>query len=295
MMSLASSPIRNAFSIDVEEHFQVAALASRVSKASWDTHQSRVESNTLRCLDLLDAMSRRGTFFVLGWVALRYPRLVREIVARGHEVASHGMEHDRINELGPARFACDVLTSRRLLEDVSGELVQGYRAPSFSLRPDMTWAYRALVDAGFRYSSSVYPVRHDHYGSPDAPRHAYRPLPGSDFVELPMTTARVAGRILPASGGGYFRFWPYAVSKRLLCHAGSVHQRPSIFYMHPWEIDPGQPRVGGLPLKSRFRHYVNLHRTESRLQALLRDFSWDRMDRVFSRELAQPADLPALA
>ena len=282
------------FSVDVEEHFQVAALSGQVARHQWDDHPSRVEANTRRCLDLLAEASARGSFFVLGWVARRCPALVRRIAEAGHEVASHGMEHDRVEALGPQRFAADVLDARRLLEDASGAAVVGYRAPSFSMRPGMDWAYRALVEAGYRYSSSVYPVRHDHYGDPDAPRRAYRPLPDADLLEFPLSTAQLAGRNLPASGGGYFRFLPYPVSRTLLRMAGSDRQQATIFYMHPWEIDPAQPRVSGLPLRSRFRHYVNLHRTETRLRALLRDFCWDRMDRVFARELAQPAAVPVI-
>lgn len=289
-----SVPKPSVFSVDVEEHFQVAALSGQVAKYQWDDHPSRVEANTRRCLDLLAAESAHGTFFVLGWVGRRHPALVRRIAEAGHEVASHGMEHDRVEALGPERFARDVSDARRLLEDACGAAVVGYRAPSFSMRPGMDWAYRALVEAGYRYSSSVYPVRHDHYGDPGAPRRAYRPLADAELVELPLSTARVGGRNLPASGGGYFRFLPYAVSRTLLRMAGRDGRQAGIFYMHPWEIDPAQPRVGGLPPRSRFRHYVNLHRTESRLRALLRDFSWDRMDRVFAGELAQPAAVPAI-
>jgi polysaccharide deacetylase family protein (PEP-CTERM system associated) len=289
-----ASAAAGAFSVDVEEHFQVAALSGRVAKHQWSDHPSRVEANTLRCLELLARASARGSFFVLGWVARRHPGLVLRIAEAGHEVASHGMEHDRVEALGPQRFASDVSDARQLLQDACGQAVLGYRAPSFSLDPAMDWAYRALVAAGYRYSSSVYPVRHDHYGDPDAPRRAYRPLADADLLEFPLSTARLGSRNLPASGGGYFRFLPYAVSRKLLRLAGGDRQQATIFYMHPWEIDPAQPRVSGLPLRSRFRHYVNLHRAESRLHALLRDFSWDRMDRVFARELAQPAAVPAI-
>lgn len=282
----------NAFSVDVEEHFQVAALACRVAKGEWGDYPSRVERNTDRCLDMLAAAPARGTFFVLGWVAKRYPNLVRRIAEAGHEIASHGMEHDRVSALGPDRFAADVGEVRKLLQDLSGHSVAGYRAPSFSLTPEMGWAYRALIEAGYRYSSSVYPVSHDHYGCPSAPRWAYRPLADSDFVEFPLSTARLAGRTVPASGGGYFRFLPYSISRTLLRRASAGRRQAGIFYMHPWEIDPEQPKVADLPLRSRFRHYVNLHRTEGRLRALFSDFSWDRMDRVFALELAQPAALP---
>lgn len=284
-----------ALSVDVEEHFQVAALACRIAKSTWSEHPSRVERNTDRCLEMLAAASVRGTFFVLGWVARRCPELVRRIAEAGHEVASHGMEHDRVNALSPRQFAADVGEARKLLQDLSGDSVAGYRAPSFSLSPEMSWAYRALIEAGYRYSSSVYPVSHDHYGSPSAPRQAFRPLADSDFVELPLSTARLAGRTVPASGGGYFRFFPYSMSRTLLRRASTERRQGGIFYMHPWEIDPQQPKVPDLPLRSRFRHYVNLHRTEGRLRALFSDFSWDRMDRVFALELAKPADLPVFA
>lgn len=282
----------NAFSVDVEEHFQVAALACRVAKVKWGDYPSRVERNTERCLEMLAAASARGTFFVLGWVAKRCPNLVRRIAQAGHEIASHGMEHDRVSALGPQRFAADVAEARKLLQDLSGHSVAGYRAPSFSLNPEMGWAYGALIEAGYRYSSSVYPVSHDHYGCPSAPRRAYRPVADSDFVEFPLSTARLVGRTVPASGGGYFRFLPYSVSRALLRRASAERRQAGIFYMHPWEIDPEQPKVADLPLRSRFRHYVNLHRTETRLRALFSDFSWDRMDRVFALELAQPAALP---
>lgn len=285
----------HAFSVDVEEHFQVAALACRIAKGKWEEHPSRVERNTDRCLEMLAAASARGTFFVLGWVAKRYPNLVRRIAEAGHEVASHGMEHDRVSTLGPERFAADVDEARKLLQDVSGGSISGYRAPSFSLSPEMDWAYRALIEAGYRYSSSVYPVSHDHYGCPSAPRRAYRPLADSDFVEFPLSTARLAGRTVPASGGGYFRFLPYSMSRTLLRRASAQRRQAGIFYMHPWEIDPEQPKVADLPLRSRFRHYVNLHRTEERLRALFSDFSWDRMDRVFALELAKPTGLPVFA
>ncbi|MGK2941390.1 MAG: XrtA system polysaccharide deacetylase [Immundisolibacter sp.] len=287
--------MQHVFSVDVEEHFQVAALASRVSKAAWASHPSRVEANTERCLDILDVASAKGTFFVLGWVARRCPKLIGRIVARGHELASHGMAHDRVTDLGAKAFSQDIQEARDVLQDLGGVSVDGYRAPSFSLRPEMDWAYAALIEAGYRYSSSVYPVRHDHYGAPDAPRQAYRPLADARFVELPMTTARVARMNVPASGGGYFRLLPYALSRRLLRRVQERDKTACVFYMHPWEIDSEQPRVAGLPWRSRFRHYINLHRTESRLKALLNDFSWARMDQVFSREIAQPENLPLIA
>lgn len=292
MTGSRESPALNAFSVDVEEHFQVAALASRIEKGQWDTCPSRVENNTRRCIELLSDASVRGTFFVLGWVAKRYPTLVREIAQAGHEVACHGMEHDRVIELGRERFKADVIAARSLLQDILGGDVAGYRAPSFSLAPNVEWAYVALMEAGFRYSSSVYPVQHDHYGTPDSPRSPYRPVVGAHFLEFPMSTVRLVGRNVPVSGGGYFRLFPYALSAMLLRWSGAKAKGRRIFYVHPWEVDPGQPAVGGLPYRSRFRHYVSLARTEGRLRMLLRDFRWDRMDCVFASELANPAEVP---
>lgn len=273
-------PITNALTIDVEDYFQVSAMSPHVDRGRWDTHECRVECNVQRLLGLLASEGARATFFTLGWIAERYPSLVRDIVAGGHELASHGFAHLRASEQTRAEFKADVSRAKALLEDIGGTAVHGYRAPSFSIGHTNPWAFDELVEAGYRYSSSVYPVRHDHYGMPDAPRFAFEARP--HFLEIPIATTRIAGRNLPAGGGGYFRLAPYRVSRWALRRVNEVDRRPAVFYLHPWEIDPDQPRIRGVGLKTRFRHYVNLGRTEQRLSRLLRDFRWDRVDRVFA-------------
>jgi polysaccharide deacetylase family protein (PEP-CTERM system associated) len=271
--------IANALTVDVEDYFQVSALAPHIARADWERIPCRVERNVETILSLFAESGARATFFTLGWIAERYPGLVRRIVAEGHELASHGHGHLRINEQTPPEFTQDIARAKALLEDLSGTEVKGYRAPSFSIGRRTLWAFERIAQAGYRYSSSVYPVRHDLYGMPDAPRFAYRPRP--DLLEIPVTTAAVLKRNLPAGGGGYFRLLPYAVSRALLRRVNQVDARPGIFYFHPWEIDPAQPRVPGTSLKTRFRHYVNLRRTEPRLRRLLREFRWRRMDEIF--------------
>jgi len=263
----------------VEDYFQVSALAPHIARAEWERIPCRVERNVETILSLFAESRARATFFTLGWIAERYPGLVKRIVAQGHELASHGYGHLRIHEQTPEEFTQDIARAKALLEDLSGTEVKGYRAPSFSIGPRTLWAFERIARAGYRYSSSVYPVRHDLYGMPDAPRFAYRPR--ADLLEIPVTTAAVLNRNLPAGGGGYFRLLPYAVSRALLRRVNEVDARPGIFYFHPWEIDPAQPRVPGTGIKARFRHYVNLRRTEPRLRRLLRDFRWRRMDEVF--------------
>lgn len=272
-------PLANALTVDVEDYFQVSALAPHIPRTTWDQRPCRVEGNVERLLELFDRHEAKATFFTLGWVAERYPQLVRRIVGQGHELASHGYGHQRATDQTQAEFLEDIGKAKRLLEDIGGKAVMGYRAPSFSIGQTNPWAFDALVDAGYRYSSSVYPVKHDHYGMPDAPRFPYASRPG--LVEIPLTTTRMLGRNLPAGGGGYFRLAPYALSRWALRRVNRLDRRPAIFYFHPWEIDPTQPRVAGTSLKTRFRHYVNLHRTEPRLARLLDDFRWDRIDRVF--------------
>jgi len=271
--------IANALTVDVEDYFQVSALAPHIARADWERIPCRVERNVETILSLFAESGARATFFTLGWIAERYPGLVRRIVAEGHELASHGHGHLRINEQTPPEFTQDIARAKALLEDLSGTEVKGYRAPSFSIGRRTLWAFERIAQAGYRYSSSVYPVRHDLYGMPDAPRFASRPRP--DLLEIPVTTAAVLKRNLPAGGGGYFRLLPYAVSRALLRRVNQVDARPGIFYFHPWEIDPAQPRVPGTSLKTRFRHYVNLRRTEPRLRRLLREFRWRRMDEIF--------------
>lgn len=271
--------IANALTVDVEDYFQVSALASCIQRTDWERLPCRVERNVDTILALFAEARVRATFFTLGWIAERHPALVRRIVAEGHELASHGYGHLRIHEQTEAEFAQDIRRAKALLEDVGGAQVKGYRAPSFSIGKRTLWAFDRIAQAGYRYSSSVYPVRHDLYGMPDAPRFPYRPRAG--LLEIPVTTAVVLGRNLPAGGGGYFRLLPYAVSRALIRRVNEVDRRPAVFYFHPWEIDPAQPRVAGTSAKARFRHYVNLHRTEPRLRRLLRDFQWRTMDEAF--------------
>jgi polysaccharide deacetylase family protein (PEP-CTERM system associated) len=271
--------IANALTVDVEDYFQVSALAPHIARADWERLPCRVERNVEAILSLFAESGARATFFTLGWIAERYPGLVRKIVAEGHELASHGYGHLRIHEQTPAEFTHDIGRAKALLEDVSGAEVKGYRAPSFSIGRKTLWAFERIAQAGYRYSSSVYPVRHDLYGMPDAPRFPYRPR--ADLLEIPVATAVVLNRNLPAGGGGYFRLLPYALSRALIRRVNQVDRHPGIFYFHPWEIDPAQPRVPGTGLKTRFRHYVNLRWTEPRLRRLLRDFRWRRVDEVF--------------
>ena len=283
--------IANALTVDVEDYFQVSALAPHIARADWERIPCRVERNVETILSLFAESGARATFFTLGWIAERYPALVKRIVAQGHELASHGYGHLRIHEQTPQEFTQDIARAKALLEDLSGTEVKGYRAPSFSIGRRTLWAFERIAQAGYRYSSSVYPVQHDLYGMPDAPRFAYRPR--ADLLEIPVTTAVVLTRNLPAGGGGYFRLLPYAVSRALLRRVNEVDARPGIFYFHPWEIDPAQPRVPGTSVRTRFRHYVNLRRTESRLRRLLRDFRWRRMDEVFLAPEASGALLHA--
>lgn len=280
----ASGAIVNALTIDVEDYFQVSAMAPHVDRRSWDDIPCRVERNIDRLLEVLDHHRASATFFTLGWVAERFPRTVRAIVEAGHELASHGYGHERANELPRARFLEDIRRAKSLLEDTAGVAVCGYRAPSFSIGADNLWAFDCILEAGYRYSSSVYPIRHDHYGMPDAPRFPYQARVG--LMEIPVTTARVWGRNLPAGGGGYFRLAPYELSRWAIRRVNRVDRRAAIFYFHPWEIDPEQPRVAGISPKTRFRHYLNLHRTEARLRRLLDDFRWDRVDRAFGLDAA---------
>ncbi|TMW74872.1 DUF3473 domain-containing protein [Thauera sp. UPWRP] len=271
--------ITNAFTCDVEDYFQVSALAPHFPRDTWESVPCRVERNVDRILELLAGHGARGTFFTLGWIAERFPQLVRRIADAGHEVASHGYAHERASDLSPAAFQADIVLAKAVLEDIIGHEVTGYRAPSFSIGTANLWAHDCIAEAGYRYSSSVYPVKHDHYGIPDAPRFPWRL--DSGLVEIPVTTMRVFGRNWPAGGGGFFRLLPYPVSRLQIEHVNRKDGRPAIFYFHPWEIDPEQPRVREATAKTRFRHYVNLARTHSRLDRLLSDFAWGRADEVF--------------
>jgi polysaccharide deacetylase family protein (PEP-CTERM system associated) len=267
--------------VDVEDYFQVSAFEGHVPRGDWDRLPCRVERNTERVLALFDAYGVRATFFVLGWVAERYPHLVRRIVDAGHELASHGYAHVRVTQQCPHEFREDVRYTKRLLEDISGSPVRGYRAASYSIGSSNLWALDELHHAGYEYSSSIYPIRHDLYGMPEAPRFAFRPRGDNGLLEVPVTTVQVFRYKLPCGGGGYFRLFPYAVSRWALRRVNERDGEPGMFYFHPWEIDPEQPRQGGIGLKTRVRHYLNLSRTETRLRALLSDFRWDRADRVF--------------
>jgi polysaccharide deacetylase family protein (PEP-CTERM system associated) len=279
------SPITNALTIDVEDYFQVSAFAPHIDRAHWDTTECRVERNMHRMLDMLARHDTKATFFTLGWLAERYPALVRRIVADGHELASHGYGHERVTDLTEAAFFNDIQSAKAILEDIGGVPVVGYRAPSFSIGASNLWALDTLERAGYRYSSSIYPVQHDHYGMPDAPRFAHQIRTG--LMEIPPTTLRLLNRNLPSSGGGYFRLFPYALSRWMLQQVNQRDAQPAIFYCHPWEIDADQPRVKGISAKTRFRHYVNVGRTERRLERLIQDFRWGRMDQIFLKDHVQ--------
>ena len=285
--------LTNALTIDVEDYFQVSAFAPYIRRDEWDARPCRVERNVDRILELLAEREVKATFFTLGWVAERYPQLVKRIVQGGHELASHGYGHERASDLDPAAFTDDVTRAKAILEDLGGLPVLGYRAPSFSIGRGNLWAFDVLARAGYRYSSSIYPIAHDHYGMPESPRFAYR-LP-NDLLEVPVTTLRVGGRNLPSSGGGYFRLLPYAVSRWMIGRVNRADREAAVFYFHPWEIDAGQPRIAGIDAKTRFRHYVNIPRMEGRLQALLRDFRWGRMDHIFLQRQSLPVHCLAAA
>jgi polysaccharide deacetylase family protein (PEP-CTERM system associated) len=298
----------NALTIDVEDYFQVSAFEGCVSRECWDNYPLRVEGNTSRILDMLDEFGIKATFFVLGWVAERKPTLVREIARRGHEVASHGHGHQRVCNQSRKEFRDDVRRSKALLEDLCGVPVLGYRAPSYSISMDTLWAYDELLDAGYSYDSSVFPIRHDLYGIPDWPRHPFTVSKNADggwepigshtcsltadrclvpcdkvckrMMEVPITTLLIGGKNIPIAGGGYFRFFPYAFTRWGLRRINQVELRSFVFYLHPWEIDPGQPRMSAAGLKSRFRHYLNLIKTEGRFRRLLTDFHFTSVREV---------------
>jgi polysaccharide deacetylase family protein (PEP-CTERM system associated) len=280
-MASTQSLARNAMTIDVEDYFHVSAFESHIRRSDWETLPCRVERNLDVILELLQEHGAHATFFTLGWVAQRYPALVRRIVQAGHELASHGYAHGRATEQDARQFLTDVSSAKQLLEDIAGVPVVGYRAPSFSIGRNNLWALECLADAGYVYSSSIYPIRHDHYGMPEAPRFAHRAGESRRVLEIPVTTVRVWSTNLPAGGGGYFRLLPYALSRWSMQRVNRVDGQPCVFYFHPWELDPEQPRQSGVGLRTRFRHYVNLSRMRSRVATLLQDFRWDRMDRIF--------------
>ena len=281
--------MHNALSVDVEDWFQVGAFERTIDRSDWEGLTHRVERNTDAVLDLFAQAGVTATFFTLGWVAERYPALMRRIADAGHEVASHGYDHARVFTFTPEQFRADLRKSRVILEDASGQNVSGYRAPSFSIDPRTPWAHPILAEEGYAYSSSVAPIRHDHYGWPDSPRFAWKPVAGSDLLELPVTTAKLGQRTLAAGGGGFFRLLPYGFSRWAIRQVNGQAQRPAIIYFHPWEIDPDQPRVAGAPLRSRVRHYTNLTVMAAKLRRLTQDFAWTRVDALVAQEAARAA------
>jgi polysaccharide deacetylase family protein (PEP-CTERM system associated) len=288
-MSPTAKPITNALTVDVEDYFQVQALASAHPMADWDSRESRVERGAEAILQTFADAGVKATFFTLGWIAERRPALIRRIVAEGHELASHGYCHARVDGQTPETFAADIRKTRAILEDVGATPVIGYRAATFSIGPTTPWAWSILEREGYRYSSSVYPVVRDNYGDPDSPRAPYRPNGTNQLIEIPISTVRLAGRNWPCGGGGYFRLLPYWLSKSAIAAVNRADRMPAIFYIHPWELDPDQPRPRNLPVKSQLRHYLNLRKTKPRLERLTQAFRWDRMDRVFNL-----GDLPPL-
>ena len=292
--------IVNYLSIDVEDYFQVSAFEKVSPPETWENREFRVERNTEKILSILEESNIKATFFILGWVAQHFPDLVGRIAAQGHEIASHGYGHRRVTTLDRQGFRDDIRSSKALLEDIAGVEVKGYRAPSYSISKDSLWAYDELGEAGYLYDSSVFPVRHDLYGIPDWPRFPFDVIrekdgqwvpsgPGSQTLphgkdgqlyEIPITTLKILGKNIPIAGGGYFRLFPYIVTRWGLRQINEVEKQSFVFYLHPWELDPGQPRMNGASLKSRFRHYLNLHRTEDRFRSLLKDFSFAPLDRM---------------
>jgi polysaccharide deacetylase family protein (PEP-CTERM system associated) len=276
----------NALSVDIEDWFHVGAFEKTIRREDWDGLECRVEGNTDAVLALFAAADVKATFFTLGWVAQRYPALMHRIVEAGHEIASHGWDHVRVFTMTPGQFADDLMRTRKTLEDAGGLAVTGYRAPSFSIDKRTPWAHKVLADAGYTYSSSVAPVVHDHYGWPQAPRFAFRPVDGSDFIELPVTTAKFGGRTLAAGGGGFFRLLPYGFSRWAFNQVNALGE-PGIFYFHPWEIDPAQPRVTDAPMRSKLRHYTNLDVMAAKLKRMMDAFEWGRVDEVAARAVSQ--------
>ncbi len=282
-----ATTIVNGLSVDVEDWFQVGAFEGVIDRDDWSGLADRVDTNVRSILDMFDEAHVKATFFTLGWVAQRHGPLLREIARRGHELASHGWDHQRVFTMDRKSFGEDIERARKVIEDAAGMRVIGYRAPSFSIDRRTPWAFLELAERGYAYSSSVAPVAHDHYGWPEAPRFAFRPIPWTSLVEIPVTTAMFAGRRLAAGGGGFFRVLPYAFSRWAIRQVNRRDERPAIFYFHPWEIDPGQPRVAGAPLKSKLRHYTNLDQMAPKLRQLVHEFAWGRMDLLAHREAAR--------
>ncbi|MGL6194928.1 MAG: XrtA system polysaccharide deacetylase [Thermoguttaceae bacterium] len=270
----------NAFTIDVEDYYQVGAFAHMISPDKWDDWEFRVEKNTSEILDILSKANVKGTFFILGWVAKRAELLVKRIAAEGHVIASHGFWHQLVYTQTEQQFREDVSSTRKMLQDLSGQEVVSYRAPSFSITARTPWAHRVLVEEGYKYDSSVFPIRHDLHGNHNAPTHIHKiETESGPIIEFPPAVVKYLGQNIPTGGGGYFRFFPFEVTKRMLKSINRKGQ-PFVFYLHPWEIDFDQPRILGAPFKSKFRHYVNLKRTKSRLERLLNSFTFAPMETV---------------
>ena len=287
---LAISSLANAMTVDVEDYFQVSAFERYIARDDWDRLPARVERNTDCVLDLFAGFDVKATFFTLGWVAERYPDLIRRIVDKGHELACHGYSHVRATKQSPEEFRQDVLRAKGLLEDIGGVPVRGYRAASYSIDARNLWALNVLEDIGFDYSSSIYPVRHDLYGMPEAPRFAFRPSNSKRILEIPATTVAFGDKKFPC-GGGYFRLFPYSLSRWAITRVNRKDRQAAVFYFHPWEIDPDQPRQTAIDIKTRVRHYLNLSKMELRLRRLLCDFQWDTMENVFlAQEIQRSAD-----
>ena len=277
----------NAISIDVEDYFQVSAFEHSIDRKSWDNLEHRVVENMDKIFHLLAEVDVKATFFILGWVAERYPDIVKKIIENGHELASHGYGHQRVCDLTRDEFKKDVTKAKDILENLSAVAIKGYRAPSYSIGKKNIWALNVLAESGYEYSSSIYPIQHDHYGYQEAPRFTFKDKK-SGLVEIPITTMKFMNRLFPAGGGGFFRFYPYSVSKWAINRVNRLDHSPTVFYLHPWELDPFQPRQQNISAKSRFRHYLNLKKTESRLKHLLNDFQWGRMDDVFIKGKSIP-------
>lgn len=279
--------MKNALSVDIEDYFQVSAFENVIDRSDWESLPCRVEQNTDKVMQIFADHDAKGTFFILGWVAERYPQLIKRIAEQGHEIASHGWDHIRVINMSKEEFRTDVTKTKSLLEDISGTHVKGYRAPSYSIGSANLWALEILQETGHKYSSSIYPIQHDLYGMPHAPRFAFYPN-DLEIIEVPVTTTKVLGKNFPCGGGGYFRLLPYLWSKRAINKVNMVDGEAAIFYFHPWEIDPQQPRQSNTTLKTRVRHYTNLAKMEQRLRRLLLDFSWDRMDNIFLQDQELP-------
>lgn len=294
-MPIDNNPVINALTIDVEDYFQVNAFSKVIRYGDWPKFESRVEKNTYRILDLV-ADRAHCTFFILGWVAERFPNIVREIHRRGHEVACHGYAHQVIFNQTREQFREDVGRAKAILEDITGERVLGYRAPTYSITLKTLWALDVLYDLGFSYDSSIFPIKHDVYGFPEAPRFPFLfPCKGENgqksIREFPMTTIRMLNNNFPVSGGGYFRLYPYSATRRLLRSINELEKQPFIFYFHPWEIDPGIPKIDKIGLRSRFRTYVNLDKTEGRFEKLLQDFHFAPLKSFMQMNLPESLDV----